>query len=132
MSVPPYSQTRPNRRLAMARAPRNVAGSAALALAVVGMLLAWNPSTAMLAVGCGAAAVLTGFVACVRISRGLATNRVATLAGVLLGVGATTVGVWCLWVSGRIADHPTTPRHISGIPEDAFTAGTYLRAGVPS
>ncbi|WP_275572461.1 DUF4190 domain-containing protein [Mycolicibacterium vanbaalenii] len=66
-------------------APKNGLGTAALVLAIVGLLLCWTVAGGVLL---GIAAIVMGFVARGRVKRGEATNGGVALAGIVLGAVA--------------------------------------------
>jgi hypothetical protein len=124
MSFPPYCRLRSMWRTAMASG--NAFGSTALMLAVVGLGLDARPVTATVGLACGALAVLFGFFGCVRISRGSATNSAVTLAGVVLGFGATALGVWVISLLSSAMNHLTGPRPADHPADGYWQDGTYL------
>ncbi|QZT64718.1 DUF4190 domain-containing protein [Mycolicibacterium austroafricanum] len=65
--------------------PKNGLGTAALVLAIVGLLLCWTVAGGVLL---GIAAIVMGFVARGRVKRGEATNGGVALAGIVLGAVA--------------------------------------------
>ncbi|KWX68606.1 DUF4190 domain-containing protein [Mycobacterium sp. NAZ190054] len=65
--------------------PRNGLGTAALVLAIVGLLLCWTVAGGVLL---GIAAIVLGFLARGRVKRGEATNGGVALAGIVLGAVA--------------------------------------------
>ncbi|BBX70405.1 DUF4190 domain-containing protein [Mycolicibacterium psychrotolerans] len=66
-----------------ASAPRNGLGTAALILAIVGLVLCWSIAGGIIL---GLCAVIIGFVARGRVTRGEATNGGVAIAGIVLGV----------------------------------------------
>ena len=92
--------------------PGNSFGSAALVLSLLALVTAARPAIAPLGLTCGVLAVFFGFLACVRISRGITSNHAVTLLGVLLGFGATVLGVWS----------------VSSRPPASYQAGTEARS----
>ncbi|WNG89999.1 DUF4190 domain-containing protein [Mycobacterium sp. ITM-2016-00317] len=63
-------------------APKNGLGTAALVLAIVGLLLCWTVVGGVLL---GIAGIVLGFLARTRVKRGEATNAGVALAGIVLG-----------------------------------------------
>jgi hypothetical protein len=79
--------------------PRNGLGTAALVLAIIGLLVCWIPFVGVLAIVLGVVAVALGFVGRGRVSRGLATNGGVAVAGIVLGLlsivaGAVFIVIW--------------------------------------
>jgi len=68
-----------------ASAPRNGLGTAALILAIVGLVLCWSIAGGVVL---GLCAVIIGFVARGRVRRGEATNGGVAIAGIALGAVA--------------------------------------------
>ncbi|KMO81579.1 DUF4190 domain-containing protein [Mycolicibacterium chubuense] len=68
-----------------ASAPRNGLGTAALILAIVGLVLCWSIAGGIIL---GLCAVIIGFVARGRVKRGEATNGGVAIAGIVLGAVA--------------------------------------------
>lgn len=75
-------------------APRNGMGITALSLALVGLVFSLIPFTGFLAVMLGALALVFGLIGISRARSGLATNRVMSWFGTLLGALALAGGVW--------------------------------------
>lgn len=74
--------------------PRNGFGIAALALAIVGLVFGLIPLTGFLALILGAIAVLFGLLGFGRVRKGIASNKVMSLAGTALGAVAVVLGIW--------------------------------------
>lgn len=73
-----------------ANMPRNGLGTAALILAIVGLVLCWSIAGGVIL---GLCAVIIGFVARGRVKRGEATNGGVAVAGIVLGVVAIIAGL---------------------------------------
>lgn len=78
--------------------PRNGAGTTALVLAVLGVLVGLVPGAGVLALALGLLAVLLGLLGLGRVRRREATRRGPALAGAGLGAAAVALGVWGLVV----------------------------------
>ncbi len=70
--------------------PKNGLGTAALILAIVGLVLCWSIAGGVIL---GLCAVIIGFVARGRVNRGEATNGGVAIAGIALGVVAIIAGL---------------------------------------
>ncbi|WP_368680633.1 DUF4190 domain-containing protein (plasmid) [Rhodococcus opacus] len=77
---------------------RNGFGITALVLAIIGVVFGLVPLTGFIAFILGVLAVLFGLLGLGRVRKGLATNKIMTLAGAGLGVVAVALGVWGMTV----------------------------------
>ncbi|GCE37834.1 hypothetical protein Rhow_000680 [Rhodococcus wratislaviensis] len=73
---------------------RNGFGVTALVLAIVGVVFGLVPLTGFIALILGLLSVLFGLLGFGRVRKGLATNKIMTLAGTGLGVVAVALGIW--------------------------------------
>jgi hypothetical protein len=87
------SQSYPTREQG-AHSTRNGFGITSLVLALIGVVFGLVPLTGFIALILGALAVLFGLLGFGRVRKGLATNKIMTLAGTGLGVVAVALGIW--------------------------------------
>jgi hypothetical protein len=66
-------------------APRNGMGTAALILAIIGLLICWIPFAGFLGLVLGLVAMILGFIGRGRAKRGEANNGGVALGGIVLG-----------------------------------------------
>lgn len=66
--------------------PKNGLGTAALVLGIVGAALAWIPVIGFMGFVCGILAVVFGAIGWNRTRKGAATNKGASIAGLVLGI----------------------------------------------
>jgi hypothetical protein len=75
--------------------PRNGLGTAALVIAIIGLLLCW---TGIFGIVLGILAVVLGLMAYGKVKRGEANNGGVAIAGIVLGALSVVAGIAFIWI----------------------------------
>lgn len=103
--------------------PKNGFGITALVLAIIGVVFGLIPLTAIVALVCGALAILFGALGYARKRRGVATNGKMSITGGVLGVVAVGLGIFGFVILGQAAED--LENSLDGVsPGDKGTSAT--------
>lgn len=103
------------------QAPKNALGGWALGLGIAGTVLALIPFIGLVGFFCGLVGVVLGLVGWMRVSKGRASNRGVTIAGIVLSIVAVIVSV-VVWNSTANAIGPKTVTPADGSASSAPAA----------